>query len=304
LPASLSDAILQLLIGDALTTQEKQRVSRSSAGSGKSVLIIGGAGRMGRWFAEFLASQGYAVEIADPSGIVEGLVCHHDWRVLTLHHDIIVIATPLRIAVEVMEELAERRPKGLVFDVGSLKGPLRDSLRSLHDAGVRVTSIHPMFGPDTELLSGRHVILVNVGDEEATRAAGALFASTMVEIVPMSLEDHDRLIAIVLGLSHATNIAFFSALSESGEPASKLAGMSSTTFEQQLGVAEKVSQENPSLYFEIQNLNPFGVEVLERLQSVVGHLADTVRAGDEKAFAEMMRAGNEYLRSVRGRDRQ
>jgi chorismate mutase/prephenate dehydrogenase len=202
-----------------------------------------------------------------------------------------------------MEELAERKPRGLVFDVGSLKGPLRHSLQLLHSAGVRVTSIHPMFGPDTELLSGRHVILVNVGDDEATRAAGALFASTMVEIVPMSLEDHDRLIAIVLGLSHATNIAFFSALSESGEPASKLAGMSSTTFEQQLGVAEKVSQENPSLYFEIQNLNPFGVEILERLQSVVAHLADTVRTGDEEAFAEMMRAGNEYLRSVRRRDK-
>ena len=45
----------------------------------------------------------------------------------------------------------------------------------------------------------------------------------MAEQVVMSLDDHDRLIAYVLGLSHALNIAFFTALAESGEAAPKLA---------------------------------------------------------------------------------
>jgi chorismate mutase/prephenate dehydrogenase len=254
---------------------------------------------MGRWFAQFLASQDYRVVIADPEHGIEGLECHSDWRDLELNQDIIVVATPLRAAAKVMTDLAARRPKGLVFDIGSLKGPLKISLQALVEARVRVTSIHPMFGPDTDLLSGRHVILVDVGDSSAANEARALFSSTMVEMVPMSLEDHDRLIATILGLSHATNIAFFAALSASGEPASRLAGMSSTTFEQQLSVAEKVSSENPSLYFEIQRLNPYGGEVLDRLQAVVADLIETVRRGDEEAFAEMMREGNEYLRSVR-----
>ena len=35
----------------------------------------------------------------------------------------------------------------------------------------------------------------------------------------MPLEEHDRVIAYVLGLSHALNIAFFTALAESGEAA-------------------------------------------------------------------------------------
>ena len=46
-----------------------------------------------------------------------------------------------------------------------------------------------------------------------------LFASTMAEQVVTTLDDHDRLIAYVLGLSHAVNIAFFSALADSGEAA-------------------------------------------------------------------------------------
>jgi len=63
----------------------------------------------------------------------------------------------------------------------------------------------------------------------------------------MGLEDHDRLIAYVLGLSHALNIAFFTALAESGEAAPKLAKMSSTTFDSQLLVSEAVAQDNPHL---------------------------------------------------------
>ena len=99
----------------------------------------------------------------------------------------------------------------------------------LRDAGCRVTSIHPMYGPETRLLSGHHLIFCDAGVPEATESAKELFASTMVESLDMGLDDHDRMIAYVLGLSHALNIAFFTALAESGEAAPKLARMSVTT---------------------------------------------------------------------------
>ena len=42
-------------------------------------------------------------------------------------------------------------------------------------AGCNVTSVHPMFGPDTELLSGRHVIFIDVGCQRGGRGrAGAV----------------------------------------------------------------------------------------------------------------------------------
>jgi len=106
---------------------------------------------------------------------------------------------------------------------------------------AEATLVHPMFGPDTELLSGRHVVFVDLGSAEALASARELFSPTMAEQVVMSLDDHDRLIAYVLGLSHALNIAFFTALAESGEAAPKLARMSSTTFDSQLDVASRVA---------------------------------------------------------------
>jgi chorismate mutase/prephenate dehydrogenase len=103
-----------------------------------------------------------------------------------------------------------------------------------------------MFGPDTELLSGRHVIFVDVGDPTATAVARELFAPTMATLVEMDLESHDRLIAYVLGLSHALNIAFFTALADSGEAAPRLATLSSTTFDAQLGSRPRSRPRTPT----------------------------------------------------------
>jgi len=292
---ALGEALLQLLIRGSLTTQEQARVAAQGRGEGRSALLIGGAGKMGRWFASFLSSQGFRVEIADPSGPVEGYDHVADWRTNGLDQDLIVVATQIKLTNEILMALAERRPRGVVFDIGSLKTPLRPGLQALQRVGCKVTSVHPMFGPDTELLSGRHVIFIDLGSSEALREAQALFASTMAQQVTMSLDEHDRLIAYVLGLSHALNIAFFTALAESGEAAPRLAAMSSTTYDAQADIAEKVANESPNLYFEIQHLNEYGRESLKALRDAVERIWQSVDSNDSAAFAALMQRGREYL---------
>jgi chorismate mutase/prephenate dehydrogenase len=292
---SLAEELLRMLIRSSLTTQEKASVAAGSAGSGQRALVIGGSGKMGRWFVDFLASQGFRVEVVDPAGAPPGADILENWQTTRLDHDFIVLATPLGATDALLRELALRRPKGIIFDVGSLKSPLRGGLVALRSHGCKVTSIHPMFGPDTELLSGRHVIFVDLGCEEALQRARELFAPTMAEQVVMSLDDHDRLIAYVLGLSHALNIAFFTALAESGEAAPKLAQLSSTTFHAQLDVASRVAQESPDLYFEIQSLNDYGAESLEALSQAVERLRRAVLSQDHEAFVALMRRGRDYL---------
>jgi chorismate mutase / prephenate dehydrogenase len=295
----LAEDLLRLLIRSSLTTQEQWSVAARGKGSGRRVLVIGGGGKMGRWFVEFLTSQGFAVEIADPGSTPAGVTCVEDWRKTDLKQDYIVLATPLGVTDGILRELALRRPTGVIFDVGSLKSPLRAGLMALKSHGCKVTSVHPMFGPSTELLSGRHVIFVDLGSAEALAAARELFSPTMAEQVVMSLDEHDRLIAYVLGLSHALNIAFFTALAESGEAAPKLARMSSTTFDAQLDVASDVAQESPDLYFEIQSLNDYGAESLEALSQAVERLRTAVVSQDHDAFVAMMRQGRDYLEDRR-----
>jgi chorismate mutase/prephenate dehydrogenase len=297
----LAEQLLLALIQSSLTVQERERVTAGGQGGGRRVLVIGGAGNMGRWFVRFLTAQGFAVDVADPGVADEraaderGGAVRRDWRTGPLDHELIVIAAPMPATAAILRELASAPPRGLVFDVGSLKSPLRDGLRALAAAGGNVCSVHPMFGPDTELLSGRHVIFVDVGVPGAAAAARGLFASTMATLVDMDLEDHDRLISYVLGLSHALNIAFFTALADSGESAPRLATLSSTTFDAQLGVAARVASENPDLYFEIQRLNDYGTESLTALLYAVERLRSVVRAGDAAGFRALMERGRAYL---------
>jgi chorismate mutase/prephenate dehydrogenase len=299
LSADLGEELILALIRGSLTVQEKDTVATRGEGSGRRVLVIGGAGHMGRWFVRYLGAQGFTVEIADPAepaGGLPGIVHHRDWRAVTLDHELVVLAAPMPATAAILDELAKAPPPGVVFDIGSLKSPLRKGLHALRAAGGNVTSVHPMFGPDTELLSGRHVIFVDLGAPAATAAARALFEPTMATLVEMDLESHDRLIAYVLGLSHALNIAFFTALAESGEAAPRLATLSSTTFDAQLGVAAKVARENPDLYFEIQTLNDYGTESLAALLYAVERLRSVVRAGDLEGFRGLMSRGHAYLR--------
>jgi chorismate mutase / prephenate dehydrogenase len=301
LPGDLAEKVLRLLIRSSLTTQEQVSVATHGAGSGRCALVIGGAGKMGAWFAQFLSSQGFAVQVADPAGAASAVPVVADWRTLTDldAFDFIVVATPLGVSGAILNELALRHPAGVVFDLGSLKSPLRGGLHALKAAGVKVTSLHPMFGPSTELLSGRHVIFIDLGCAEALAAARALFAPTMAEQVVMSLEEHDRLVAYVLGLSHALNIAFFTALAESGEAAPRLARMSSTTFDAQLDVATNVSEESPELYYEIQALNDYGAESLQALSHAVERLRTAVLTRDFATFRGLMDQGLDYLKGRR-----
>ncbi|MFV1961058.1 MAG: prephenate dehydrogenase/arogenate dehydrogenase family protein [Acidimicrobiia bacterium] len=298
LSEDLAERMMLELIRSSLVIQEQGQVEAESAGTGRNALVIGGLGLMGGWFVRFLESQGFDVEVADPRVDETGV---RDWRDASGTFDLYVIAAPLAATQRILDEMTEAPPLGLVFDIGSLKTPLRSSLDGLVRAGGHVTSVHPMFGADTDLLSGRHVVLVDVGVPEATAEAGGLFASTMASLVEMDLDSHDRLIAYILGLSHALNIAFLTALAESGEAAGRLADLSSTTFDRQLAVASQVAGENPHLYFEIQSLNEYGGESLSALSEAVERLRHLVESEDGTGFAELMERGASYLRETKQR---
>ena len=75
--------------------------------------------------------------------------------------------------------------------------------------------------------------------------------------------------------------------------------MSSTTFDAQLLVSAAVAQDNPHLYFEIQNLNKFGLGPLDALCEAASRIRAVVASGDEDSFVDLMQKGQEYI-AMRG----
>ena len=289
--------ILETLIHHSLGKQETNQLARSYHGQGKSALVIGGLGRMGVWMTGYLDTAGYQVSVADVASAPSPYPFVEDWEPVIDDYDLVVVAAPLRPSNDILHTLAQLKPRGLVFDIGSLKSPMQSGLQAMVDSGCAICSVHPMFGPNEIGLSGRHILFVDVGNAEAVAEARALFAHTAADCVDLSLEEHDEVMAWVLGLSHVVNIAFASALAESGEAVPLLRQISSSTFNAQLKVAAQVVSENPHLYYEIQQGNSMTPEVVASFQQALEQLVSAVRDGDEESWAKAMLTAHQRIAS-------
>jgi len=295
LSGSVARDILQTLIHHSLSNQETHKLVHSEHGHGQRALVIGGLGRMGEWMSRYLDMVGYRVDVADHVERATAFDRVEDWQAVVNDYDLIVVAVPLRPSNDILLRLAELKPKCLVFDIGSLKSPMREGLDAMLVNGCRVCSVHPMFGPNEIGLSGRHILFVNVGNQQAITEARALFAHTAADCVELSLEEHDEVMAWVLGLSHLVNIAFAGALAQSGEKVPLLKQISSSTFNAQLKVATQVVSENPHLYYEIQQGNVNTAEVSEQFRKVLNELISAVTEHDEAVFTRHMSAARHRL---------
>jgi chorismate mutase/prephenate dehydrogenase len=295
LEGAVARDILQTLIHHSLSNQETHKLVSSDHGQGRRALVIGGLGRMGVWMSRYLDMVGYRVDVADRVTADTPFRQVDDWQTVVHDYDLIVVAAPLRPSNDILLRLAELKPECLVFDIGSLKSPMRDGLDAMLQNGCRICSVHPMFGPNDIGLSGRHILFVDVGDAEALAEAHALFAHTAADCVELSLEEHDEVMAWVLGLSHLVNIAFAGTLAQSGEAVPLLKQISSSTFNAQLNVATRVVSENPHLYYEIQQGNDNTAEVSRRFRKVLDELVNAVADQDEAVFIRLMQAARQRL---------
>ncbi|HJK79506.1 MAG TPA: prephenate dehydrogenase/arogenate dehydrogenase family protein [Methanocorpusculum sp.] len=256
----------------------------------RRVCIVGGNGGMGRWLSAFFAARGHEVMVVvrDP----ENAVC----PVVSLAEacrtaEVIVVSTPVTTAAGVLEEIFACGTSALVFDILSVKSPVIPVLRRMAEAGMRVCSVHPMFGPSAAAVAGRNIVVADCGCPSVVEEAAALFSGGT--ILRMPVEDHDPVAAYVLGLSHAVNLAFSEALVRSGFSAEVLNAAASTTFRRQTAVSREVSEENAPLYYAIQRENPYNDAAVRSLADAVSEL----RVLGKDAFCERMRSGAAWYRT-------
>ncbi len=295
LEGSVARDIMQTLIHHSLSNQETHKLVQSDHGQGRRALVIGGLGRMGVWMSRYLDMVGYKVDIADRVAGETPYNRADDWQAVVDDYDLIVVATPLRPSNSILLQLAELKPGCLVFDIASLKSPMRAGLDAMRLSGCKVCSVHPMFGPSELGLSGRHILFVDIGNKQAIDEARALFAHTAADCVELSLEEHDEVMAWVLGLSHLVNIAFAGTLAQSGEAVPLLRQISSSTFNAQPKVATQDVSENPHLYYEIQQGNVNTAEVSEHFRRVLDELTTAVVENKEAVFTRHMDAAKRRL---------
>jgi chorismate mutase/prephenate dehydrogenase len=286
--------IMQNIITESKIQQEILHYS-SYSGDKEDILIIGGLGEMGKWFANFLSNQGHNVLIYDTKGKAKHFKNYNNLDDALKDASCILIATPFEIMPEIIEKIISSEFKGTVFDIASLKDHARDSIRKALKSGISYTSIHPMFGPKVSTLSDRIICICDCGDAKATEKVKNFFKDTSATLVQLSLEEHDEAISYILALSHIINIIFMKVLMDGDYEYFELKNLASTTFISQMGTAKGVIMENPELYYAIQKFNPFKDKLYDSLEKVIKYVIDSVVNDNKEDFIKIMEEGKEWI---------
>lgn len=291
---SVLEDIFRSVIRASVERQHRIGVEHRRSKASGAILVLGAAGGMGRWFCAFAELLGHPVERVDPAGhggCFETLDAAGDLDRFAA----IIVAAPLALMPSVVSDLIERRPAALVYELASIKSPLAALHARARELGVRLRSIHPMFGPGKAPYDALTVVVCG-GSAERAEFDG-LFAHPYTRLIEVPFDEHDPLMGWLLGLGHLTGMLFATALSRSGLDPELLHACASTTFLRQAATARSILDEDPALYLDIQHLNPARDGVYETLAAVLGEYRGATAAGDLDEFRRLLDAGAAAVRS-------
>jgi len=302
LDRSLGNDLALFLIQKAVEEQATMR-DVLYQGDALDTLVVGGKGGMGRWIARFLRGQGHRVRIFDPA---DGESPFPEERSLEAARDVdlVMVAVPMSVCASVLEQLAGIGPRGVVAEMCSFKSHLVPTLDRVRGRGMRVVSFHPMFGPDVRMLSDRTIVFCGDGQHRDIEVVRGLFEETSARLVEMDIAEHDRRMALVLGLTHLSNLVYARAVCSSGVDAAELAEVAGVTFQKQMTTTSEVVAENPALYYEIQALNTLTPEIGRWLQQAVDDWLEAVSSDGPETFTALMEACRTHLTAIGGQPRE
>ena len=268
---------------------EEQALLPRESSVKRHVAIIGGSGKMGRWMGDLLKKSGHRVDIVDPSSGNGLTVDDCKWA------DTVIVSIPISRTEAMLQKLdSVCKEDALIFDIASLKSPFVETLKEI-GSRRKVCSIHPMFGPSAGSMYDRNLIVCDCGSRTAVDEVVDLFRNHGANMRTMDVDEHDKYMSYVLGLSHAVNIAFFTVLERSGIDYNDMRSVASTTYSKLMDTNESVALEDPYLYYEIQHLNKFRESMLKEFDDSVSDVVEAALADNPQAFKELMDRGREYF---------
>ena len=222
----------------------------------KKIAIIGAGGDMGNWFSKYFnKKKDKILSLYDirPDSIKKPtnnntIICKNISECVETA-DLVLVCVPVKNTPQIIEECASEMKSGAILaEISSVK---YRSFRALKKVPTDIIPlcIHPMFGPGRRDLKQMKILLIPVSNEQnELKILNNLFDRAIITIVPNS-NIHDKLIAIVLGLTHYVNIIFANFLSKQDFPyLSKVAG---TSFKMQSLLITSILTEQPALVTDL-----------------------------------------------------
>lgn len=249
--------------------------------------IIGGTGRMGQFFVPVFERAGYDV-------LVSGRKTALTNADIARQCDLVIVSVPIRDTVRVIEEIAPLLARNqLLCDLTSLKvRPVEAMLNSK----ANVVGLHPMFGPTVRSLKNQTIIVCPARVEEhlLDRLTG-VFRNEGARCTPATAEEHDRMMAVVQGLTHYVTLCMADSIRRLGMDIADTRKFTSPVYQIELSLVGRLLSQDPDLYADILQMNPYVPEVLEACRSSAGDLAGIIGSGDPGLFRAFFERNTRHL---------
>lgn len=260
------------------------------------IAIIGGAGKMGRWFADFLLKDGKEVVISGRSekrllearqqlgevGVASNVEAVKD-------ADVVLVSVPIENFETVIEEICPYiGPEQIIIDATSIKVSPVETMHRYIKTGT-VLGAHPMFGPGARSMKNQNFVLTptNEGERSLAEKVRKYLETKGARVTLMTPQEHDELVAIVLGLAHFIALVSADTLL-SFDKFDQMRTVAGTTYKVLLTLIEGVISRDPEFYATLQMTLPNIAKVEEQFQQNAKTWADLVKNKDKQEFMRKM----------------
>ena len=267
------------------------------------VAIIGGSGKMGRWFASFLLKDGKEVIITgrNERKLLEareqlGVEVSTSFSTAVKSADAVLISVPIDNFEEVVKQLQPHlNSKQVVIDITSIKVFPVETMHKHIKTGL-VLGAHPMFGPGARDILNQNFVLTPTNEKETVLAQKIkqYLEARGARATLMAPHEHDETMAVILGLSHFIAIVSADTLL-SFDKLKQMEAIGGSTYKVLLTLVKGVISEDPEFYASLQMNLPGMTEIEELFQRSSGIWGDIVRNRDRQEFVSRMNALKDRL---------
>jgi len=249
--------------------------------------IIGGTGKMGTFFGEVFSRAGHVVLCAGRHTDVTP-------RDIARDCELVIVSVPIRQTVDVIDSIAPvLTEEQILSDLTSLKVmPVRAMLKSK----ARVLGMHPMFGPSVTSLLGQTIVVTPARcDNAAMEKVTSILRDQGARITQSTPGEHDRLMAIVQGLTHFVTLCVADTTRRMNIRPEETVPYMSPVYQMEMGLVGRLLGQDPSLYGDMLMMNPYVGPVLSACEESVKTLAGCINDENMDEFIELFQKNSRHF---------
>lgn len=275
-PPNLIEDLLRRIMRESYQTQNNQYLCK--APQINKIVVVGGAGALGRIFVDMFTRSGYAVTVLE----------HNDWlnaAEILADSELVLVAVPIKLTEKIIFKLGPLLPKDCILaDVTSTKLKPLQAMMESHPGPV--VGLHPMFGPDVQSLVKQVVVVCEGRQAEAYQWLVDQIKIWGAIVHESTAKEHDDAMAFIQVMRHFSSFVYGAHLAGEDPELTQLVAFSSPIYRLELAMVGRLFAQDPELYADIIFTNAESIGLLKRFRDRFDDALTLLENGDKGEFVK------------------